>query len=455
MNFLPGWFPAGALGAYSPKSYDFNGTDEYLSRTWATSSPNRRTFTLSFWVKCDALATAGFVQGMLTSRVDANNYLRVTEAEDTGYVQVVDRAASVNNAVENSPTGSLVIGAWRHVVVRVDTPLTTDFESRVRVYINNAEPYTEITTPALNYETAQFVNNAIQYIGTLDGAPNGPFNGKLAFIDVVEGLSLPPAAFAHSVGGVWTRRPYVGSYGNYGFALDGSRGFQDVSGNGQHFAPTNMGASNLLDDMPPYTTVRRTSPTSLTQISTATSSAASVTLPSGIQAGDLLIMSDTAVNNVSGGAPTNWTEITAAVSGTTFQHRAYYRIADGTESSTSVTGMTGTTFTRKAVVTFRGDVPINAITPNSAGAQHTTGNPSGESTFASSGAVPLIAFGMYGSTSSISPRDFTPAEDGELASGTENYIKWKIYAASPADVAVNSEDEGANNTLLRFYLQAR
>jgi hypothetical protein len=41
----------------------------------------------------------------------------------------------------------------------------------------------------------------------------------------------------------------------YGFSLDGTDGFNDVSGNGQNFTGVNMDASNLdTGDLPPYTT---------------------------------------------------------------------------------------------------------------------------------------------------------------------------------------------------------
>jgi hypothetical protein len=109
--------------------------------------------------------------------------------------------------------------------------------------------------PALNQVHHLFNNGFFFWIGAKYDPFGTPFPGKLAFIDVLEGVAALPTDFALSNGGVWTRKPYTGSYGTYGFRLDGSAGFNDVSGNGQHFTGVNMTAAANLDpaDLPPFT----------------------------------------------------------------------------------------------------------------------------------------------------------------------------------------------------------
>jgi hypothetical protein len=126
----------------------------------------------------------------------------------------------------------------------------------VRTYVDNVlqtDTAGSSGEPGSNEANTLFSNGFQHQIGAwLDVSAFG--NCKLAFIDVLEGVSADPTSFAFSDGGTWTRQPYVGSFGTYGFSLDGTDSFNDVSGNGQNFTGSNMDASNLdLADLPPYT----------------------------------------------------------------------------------------------------------------------------------------------------------------------------------------------------------
>ncbi len=104
----------------------------------------------------------------------------------------------------------------------------------------------------LNEIHGLFTNGQTMSIGGGVGGTVTP--KKLAFIDILEGVSADPTSFAFDNAGTWTRKRYTGSYGTYGFKLDGSDTFNDVSGNAQHFTGQNMDASNLdAADLPPYT----------------------------------------------------------------------------------------------------------------------------------------------------------------------------------------------------------
>ena len=125
--------------------------------------------------------------------------------------------------------------------------------NRYRIYKNNVEQATTKSPGiSLNEENRLFKDTASMFIG------NRPANfvaKSLAFIDVLEGIAAVPGDFAFNNGGIWTRKKYAGSYGSYGFSLDGTDGFNDVSGNGQDFSGTNMTTADNLDpgDLPPYT----------------------------------------------------------------------------------------------------------------------------------------------------------------------------------------------------------
>jgi|GEM_PF-2812180 len=51
--------------------------------------------------------------------------------------------------------------------------------------------------------------------------------------------------------GVWTHKPFSGNVGSFGLILDGSDGFNDVSGNGHHFGAFN-GVQLDQNDLPPF-----------------------------------------------------------------------------------------------------------------------------------------------------------------------------------------------------------
>jgi hypothetical protein len=121
-------------------------------------------------------------------------------------------------------------------------------DDRLRFYLDGALLDDSGTAPGASEQHRLFADTWIHNIGD-------EIVGKLAFIDVLEGVSADPTAFAFDDTGTWTRMPYAGSYGTYGFSLDGTDGFNDVSGNGQNFTGVNMDASNLdLADLPPFTT---------------------------------------------------------------------------------------------------------------------------------------------------------------------------------------------------------
>lgn len=197
--------------------------------------------------------------------------------------------------------------------------------------------------------------------------------------------------------------------------------------------------------------------TTITQQSSATSTATTITAPAGINAGDLLVLLDYVIDIFStptSVVPSGFTSISDVTSGKT-RCILSYKKADGTEGSTSLTGMSsGSGTLYKTLVTFRGDVAATTITSNDPGGQATTGNPTAQTVTASGGSPPLVVIGGYASSNNVSPRTMSPAKDGEVGNGTNVYIAWKIYNSSPADVSVDMDDEGsAVHCLTSCYIE--
>ncbi len=192
--------------------------------------------------------------------------------------------------------------------------------------------------------------------------------------------------------------------------------------------------------------------TTVAQQASAISTSVNVTCPTVI-AGDVILLLDFAVSfsSVTKIVPSGFTEIRDNSTSTTRQVCSY-KIANGTESGSSLSGMAGSLATRKVVVTFRGDIPISVVTPLDVEGQATTGNPTAQTVNASGQPVPLIVIGGYSAGSgTVDPRTFSPAKDGEVNQSGESYIAWKIYNSSPANVSIDMDDEGTN-LLTSFYM---
>ena len=196
-------------------------------------------------------------------------------------------------------------------------------------------------------------------------------------------------------------------------------------------------------------------------IASSTSSGSdTITAPASINAGDLLLLVDSCFFEQGGGVPTGFTSITSAIS-TFVDTLVSYKIADGTEDSSSITGQLGYISYEqvKLMLQFRGSPAISSVTPQDIATQITDGNPTSQTCNAGSGQAPLIVIGSYGSNAPVDPRTFSTTADGEIsdsdfhAYGMSNYLKYKIYNSSPADTTIDMDDEGIENNLISFYLE--
>jgi hypothetical protein len=203
--------------------------------------------------------------------------------------------------------------------------------------------------------------------------------------------------------------------------------------------------------------------TTLTQVASATSTGTNITGPAGIQAGDLLVLVDRAIGAgvPTAVVPSGFASVSDSNNGSNTQQILSSKIADGSEASASLTGMTSSiSQVAKVLLVFRGNVAIAAATAQDVGAQSTTGNPTAQVVNASGGAAPLVVIGAYGSQGAINPRSMSPAKDGEVGeegpTSAKTWLAWKIYDTSPADVTVDMDDEDgggtSGNTLQSCYL---
>ena len=210
------------------------------------------------------------------------------------------------------------------------------------------------------------------------------------------------------------------------------------------------------------TTAGAAAVTSIVKQAEATSTTSTITAPADIIAGDMLVLLDRAHGSSlpTDVTPTGWTTLNNQSNGSTTRQNLSYKLAVGTEASSSITGMNGADNNWKIMQVYRPNVAATTLTAGGGVGTITNGDPAAQTITSSAGAAPLVVFGGYGVNDAnvIDPRTFTvggsAAKDGETANSTELYLAWKIYNTSPADVVIDQEDEGGQNTLNGGYVSA-
>jgi hypothetical protein len=220
-------------------------SSEYIYRT-PSSSGNRKTWTLSFWIKRTDLSGSGT--------------MRVFEAWDgstgtSGLFTSSDNFILDLNAGSNYFTSDAKFrdcSAWYHFVIRVDTTQGTASE-RARVYVNGLEltgswnsnigQNTDLTwNQNVAHNFARFHNND-SYV-----------SGYYSEIINVDGQSLAPTSFGEfdEDSGIWKPKNANGG-GTNGFKLEfkssGSLG-ADTSGNNNNWSLNALSAIDQATDTP-------------------------------------------------------------------------------------------------------------------------------------------------------------------------------------------------------------
>jgi hypothetical protein len=245
-------------GATNPMAFVFswNTPDDgsVIVAAHDTTSPNRRTWTLSLWFKTpDLVGPSGFTElcGLIVDNDHINDVIVIYSDASFGTFEY-----DLGEQLDEFTAGSqLSINTWTHIVVRMDTTNSTA-DDRIRLYKNGSLISDSGTQPVSNFETNMFVDGCEIAFGATDKnfiiAPIAD-TGKIAFMDLVEGSSLDPSEFAFNNSGTWTRKKYAGSYGTHGFGLDGSVGLSTTYGKSYLFTAYGVAVALSSSDMPPFT----------------------------------------------------------------------------------------------------------------------------------------------------------------------------------------------------------
>ncbi len=218
--------------------------NSYLVRT-PSSAGNRKTFTISVWVKRSKLSydyaymvTAGeYNQDQMAQfKFDSNDQFNIS-----GYASNGSKDFRVHTNRRFRDTS-----AWYHVMAAVDTTQSTAAD-RVKVYVNGVQEtsFSEATYPSQNYDTAFNLNGIQSNIGVRAGT-GVFFEGYLSHVAIVDGAALTPTSFGEtdSTSGIWKFKSPTGvtwgtngvhlkfeSSGNLGLDSSGQTNNYTVNGN--------------------------------------------------------------------------------------------------------------------------------------------------------------------------------------------------------------------------------
>ena len=251
--------PSGNVASALPSGYDvdnscrFDGSSAVMEKTFG-SAGNRKTFTMSCWMKRSSLSSHQRVWGWKNNgggygliwegsdRYDALRAYVVAGGSDAGFL--------TNRLFRDT-------AAWLNIVLKVDTTQSTEAD-RMRLYINGVEEtsFASRTYPNHNEDTHINLDNKCR-IGCNPVADNSYFGGYLAEVCFIDGSALAPTEFGEfdeDSPTIWKPKDVSGlTFGSNGFYLDfadsGDLG-DDESGNGNDFTEANLSTHDQTSDTP-------------------------------------------------------------------------------------------------------------------------------------------------------------------------------------------------------------
>ena len=250
-------------------SLRFNRADNpRLSRT-PSSAGNRKTFTLSTWIKfCNStLGTAS--QNIYESRPASGSYflivLTATNNATGGNTIRINASSSIGGTTTNIGIDRFFRdpSAWYHLVVAFDTTQGTA-SNRIKMYVNGEQTGLNSTYTTYPDQNEEFYwnNNNIMAVGGSAFSSSEDSDIYLAETYNIDGQQLDASNFGETNdNGVWIPKDASSdlTFGTNGFYLEykqtgtsqNSSGMgADTSGNDNHYAVTNLAATDVTTDTP-------------------------------------------------------------------------------------------------------------------------------------------------------------------------------------------------------------
>ena len=249
------WMASTASGFYPHsigQSLRGNEADSpYLSRT-PSSASNRKTYTISAWIKPSLEVATFSILGAGSS--GSAYYIFGIEGDDLYFEETSSGGALRANRKLRDPS------AWYHLVASVDTTQATA-SNRIKLYVNGVREtsFSGETYMAQDFESAYINNTSVHYIGYSPAQGSHYLNGYMSEVVFLDGVASDPTTLGlgELKDGIWVPKNVSGlTFGTNGFHLDfadSSAIGNDVSGQNNDFAVSGLAATDVLPTSPTNT----------------------------------------------------------------------------------------------------------------------------------------------------------------------------------------------------------
>ena len=217
-----------------------------------SSSGNRKTWTLSLWIKRSNLESGN--QPFFSAGTSGTSWAVFFTSDEELFVQ--SRSSSSNQFVHKTAAVFRDVSQWFHFLYAFDTTQTNQ-EDRAKLYVNGEklELLQHTSNPVYPSQNTDYhVNNSslTHYIGY--GATHAAHvDAYIAELHFVDGTAYNPTNFGETKDGIWIPKAYEGSHGTYGYYLpfdDGSAIGDDESANTNDWTANNLAATDVVPDSP-------------------------------------------------------------------------------------------------------------------------------------------------------------------------------------------------------------
>ena len=221
-----------------------------VSRNEVDPQGNRKTFTLSQWIKRTKLGVEGAI---FTHRYTNAYYFHIRfNTDDTLKIQEYSNSSQTLNLQTNRKFRDT--NAWYHIVVTMDTTQATD-SNRMKLYVNGVQ---ETSLAAVSYPSQNLdliIDGGAGYASHYGDRGDGGmyFDGLISHANYTQGTAYDASAFGStdSTTGEWkiNTSPSV-TYGSKGYFIfkDGNS-VTDQSGNSNNFS-VGAGTFTKTEDNP-------------------------------------------------------------------------------------------------------------------------------------------------------------------------------------------------------------
>ena len=253
--------PANSAAAASGYDVDYScrfdnarsgdSASDYLTRTYTAG--NRRTFTISFWIKRWGLKVSSWQQVLGQYDVGADQLFRV--GYNSSEQGDVIRCYGAPGGFEFRTTALYRdVSAWYHVVLAIDTTQGTE-ANRAKLYVNGTQVTSFVTANYPSQNTELHYNEGKAHSIGRAGGGNQGLPAYLAQLISIDGTAYAASDFGEfSDDGIWTPIDVSGlTFGSQGFFLDFADAADlgdDESGNGNDWTETGIAAINQVTNTP-------------------------------------------------------------------------------------------------------------------------------------------------------------------------------------------------------------